>query len=88
MCGRTQFRGKFGNDSSSRDHPRRGRKQKSPNQEATSVQAKRLKELERENERLKKAVSGLTWDKPILKEGLTENFSALPGAKSDGRAWR
>jgi hypothetical protein len=47
-----------------------------------------LKELERENERLKKAVSGLTWDKPILKEGLTENFSALPGAKSDGRAWR
>ena len=31
-------------------------------------QAKRLKELERENERLKKAVSELTLDKQILKE--------------------
>jgi putative transposase len=33
-------------------------------------QAKRLKELERENERLKKAVSELTLDKLILKEAL------------------
>ncbi len=36
-------------------------------------QAKRLKELERENERLKKAVSELTLDKLIIKEALTEN---------------
>ena len=34
-------------------------------------QAKRLKELERENERLRKAVSELTLDKLILKEALT-----------------
>jgi putative transposase len=34
-------------------------------------QAKRLKELERENERLKKAVSELTLDKQILKEALS-----------------
>lgn len=34
-------------------------------------QAKRLKEIERENERLKRAVSELTLDKLILKEALT-----------------
>jgi putative transposase len=34
-------------------------------------QAKRLKELERENDRLRKAVSELTLDKLILKEALT-----------------
>ena len=33
-------------------------------------QAKRLKDLERENDRLKKAVSELTLDKLILKEAL------------------
>ncbi len=33
-------------------------------------QAKRFKDLERENERLKKAVSELTLDKLILKESL------------------
>lgn len=37
-------------------------------------QAKRLKELERENERLKKAVSELTLDKQILKEALTGKY--------------
>jgi len=37
-------------------------------------QAKRLKELERENERLKKAVSELTLDKLILKEALTGKY--------------
>ena len=31
-------------------------------------QAKRLKELEKENDRLRKAVSDLTLDKPILQE--------------------
>ncbi len=36
--------------------------------------AKRLKELERENERLKKAVSELTLDKVILKEALTGKY--------------
>ena len=38
-------------------------------------QAKRLKELERENERLKKAVSELTLDKQILKEALSGKYS-------------
>jgi transposase-like protein len=37
-------------------------------------QAKRLKELERENGRLKKAVSELTLDKLILKEALTGKY--------------
>lgn len=37
-------------------------------------QARRLKELERENERLKKAVAELTLDKLILKEAASGNF--------------
>ena len=37
-------------------------------------QANRLKELERENERLKKAVSELTLDKLILKEALSGKY--------------
>jgi hypothetical protein len=37
-------------------------------------QAKRLKDLERENGRLRKAVSGLTVDKLILKEALEGNY--------------
>jgi putative transposase len=37
-------------------------------------QAKRLKELERENTRLKKAVAELTLDKVILKEALEGNY--------------
>jgi putative transposase len=37
-------------------------------------QAKRLRELERENERLRKAVSELTLDKLILKEALTGKY--------------
>jgi transposase-like protein len=37
-------------------------------------QAKRLKELEKENERLRKAVSDLTLDKLILKEAAKGNF--------------
>ena len=37
-------------------------------------QAKRLKELEREIERLRKAVSDLTLDKMILKEAARGNF--------------
>jgi putative transposase len=37
-------------------------------------QAKRLKEPERENERLKKAVSELTLDKQILKEALSGKY--------------
>jgi putative transposase len=37
-------------------------------------QAKRLRDLERENERLKKAVSELTLDKLILKEGMSEGL--------------
>jgi transposase-like protein len=37
-------------------------------------QAKRLKELERENDRLKRAVAELTLDKLILKEAASGNF--------------
>lgn len=37
-------------------------------------QAKRLKELERENSRLKKAVAELTLDKVVLKEALEGNY--------------
>jgi len=37
-------------------------------------QAKRLKDLERENERLKKAVSELTLDKLILREALEGKY--------------
>jgi len=42
-------------------------------------QAKKLKDLERENERLKKAVSELTLDKLILKEALEGNVWSAPG---------
>ena len=37
-------------------------------------QAKRLKELEKENARLKKLVADLSLDKEILKEAATKNF--------------
>ena len=37
-------------------------------------QARRLKDLERENSRLKKAVADLTLDKVILKEALEGNY--------------
>ena len=37
-------------------------------------QVKRLKELERENSRLKRAVANLTLDKLILKEAAEGNF--------------
>jgi len=37
-------------------------------------QAKRLKDLERENERLKKAVSELTLDKLILREAIEGKY--------------
>jgi len=37
-------------------------------------QAKRLKELEKENGRLRRAVSDLTLDKQILKEALSGNY--------------
>ena len=38
------------------------------------TQAKRMKDLERENARLRKAVSDLTLDKLILKEALEGNY--------------
>ena len=37
-------------------------------------QARRMKDLEKENGRLKKAVAELTFDKQMLKEALEENF--------------
>ena len=39
-----------------------------------AVQLKRLKELEKENLRLRRAASGLTLDKLILKEAAQGNF--------------
>jgi putative transposase len=39
-----------------------------------TAQVKRLKDLERENGRLKKAVAELTLDKQILKEALEGNY--------------
>ena len=47
-------------------------------------QARRLKELERENGRLKRAVAELTLDKLILKEASEGNFYAPSGADA---AW-
>ena len=47
-------------------------------------QVKRLKELERENTRLKRAVAELTLDKVILKEAAEGNFSAQ---RADGKQW-
>ena len=43
-------------------------------QELTSEQVKRLKDLELENSRLRKAVSDLTLDKLILQEASRGNF--------------
>ena len=43
-------------------------------------QAKRLKALEQENARLRRAVSDLTLDKLILQEAVRGNFSARPVA--------
>jgi len=40
----------------------------------TTSQVKRLKELEKENQRLRKAVSDLTLDKLILQEAAKGNF--------------
>ena len=47
-------------------------------------QVKRLKELEREHTRLKRAVADLTLDTLILKEAAEGNFSAQ---RVDGRLW-
>lgn len=40
----------------------------------STSQAKRLKELEKENQRLRRAVSDLTLDKLILQEAVKGNF--------------
>jgi transposase-like protein len=40
----------------------------------TTDQAKKLKELEKENQRLKRAVAGLTLDNLILREAAKGNF--------------
>ena len=40
-------------------------------------QLKRLKEVEKENQRLRKAVSDLTLDKLILKEAITGKYCAV-----------
>src|SRR3712207_520486 len=46
-------------------------------------QVRRLKELERENARLRKAVADLTLEKVVLKEAASGNWRARPG---DGAA--
>jgi transposase-like protein len=52
-------------------------------------QVKRLKELEKENDRLRKAVSDLTLEKLILKEAASENFQAQPAAGAASiMSWR
>ena len=43
-------------------------------------QVKRLKELEQENTRLRKAISDLTLDKLILQEAARGNFFSIRGA--------
>ena len=52
---------------------------------------KRLKELETENARLRRAVSDLTLDKMILTEAARGNYQALLAAapvwEGEGRAW-
>ena len=44
-------------------------------------QLRRLKELEKENERLRRAVSDLTLDKQILKEAARGNFFSIRGPR-------
>ena len=51
----------------------------------SAPQARRLKELERENARLRRAVADLALDKRILKEAASGNFRAPSVA---GPAWR
>ena len=48
-------------------------------------QVKRLKELERENARLRKAVSDLTLEKVILKEAVSGNVWSAP--PQQGSSW-
>ena len=50
-------------------------------------QARRLKELERENARLRKAVADLTLDKQILKEAAGGNFFSIRGPWVNPLAW-
>ena len=45
-------------------------------------QVRRLKELEKENARLKKLVANLSLDKAILEEALGKKLSAQPGSAS------
>ena len=50
-------------------------------------QVKRLKELERENARLRKAVSDLTLEKVILKEAASGKWRAPPGGGFASSTW-
>src|SRR3954466_8640649 len=50
-------------------------------------QVKRLKELERENARLRRAVSDLTLEKLILREAASGNFLAPRGAAPASSMW-
>ena len=51
-------------------------------------QARRLKDLERENSRLKKAVAELTLDKVILKEALEGNYKAPTGVADSSLVYK
>jgi transposase-like protein len=46
-------------------------------------QVRRLKELETENARLRRAVADLTLDKPILKEAAAGNVWSAPGLQAE-----
>jgi putative transposase len=45
-----------------------------------SDQVRRLKDLETENQRLRRAIADLTLDKLILKEALSGNFFSIRGS--------
>ena len=51
-------------------------------------QVRRLKELETENARLRRAVAELTFDKQILKEAAWGNVWSAPGPQAERRSVR
>jgi putative transposase len=52
-------------------------------------QVKRLKDLEKENQRLRQAVSDLTLEKPVLREAASGNFRAPPAVvAASSSSWR
>jgi putative transposase len=50
-------------------------------------QAKRLKDLERQNAQLKKLVADQALDNSILKEAISRNYQVLTFSDDDGKSW-